>query len=101
MGTVAGPVYYSELFAVGGEASSADDSMAGRYLFLLAFQIADVEVEVACLVANVRVLIFVWAGVDELAVPVLEGQSLEFRALFALAERDSAYSLVSSVVRNC
>src|SRR5256712_210286 len=100
MGTVAGPVYYSELFAVGGEASSADDSMAGRYLFLLAFQIADVEVEVACLVDNVRVLIFGWAGVDELAVPVLEGQPLEFRVLFEIEEGDSVYSLVVRVARN-
>src|SRR2546428_11312260 len=100
MGTVAGPVYYSELFAVGGEASSADDSMAGRYLFLLAFQIADVEVEVACLVDNVRVLIFGWAGVDELAVPVLEGQPLEFRGLFEIEAGDSVYSLVVRVARN-
>jgi len=67
---------------------------------LLAFQIADVEVEVACLVDNVRVLIFGWAGVDELAVPVLEGQPLEFRVLFEIEEGDSVYSLVVRVARN-
>ena len=77
-------MYDRELFAVWREATGADDSVTGRYLFLFSFQIADVEMEVASLIDDACVLVFRRTDVHERTVPVLEGKPLEFAVLFEI-----------------
>src|SRR5882762_1854996 len=93
-------MYYRELFAVWREPGAAYDSVAGRDLFVLSFQVADVEMDIPSFVDDVRVLVFCWADVCELAVPVLKGEPLELRVFFDVKQSDSLHSLIVSITRN-
>src|SRR2546427_13190941 len=53
--------------------------------------------EIACLVDDVGVLVLCLADVDERAVPVLEGEPLEFAVLSEIEEGDSVHSFLVGV----
>src|SRR5207249_11831625 len=61
------------------------------------FQIADVKMEVACLIDDISVPVFCRADVHERTVPVLEGKPLELAVLFMIEYGDCVYSLVVGV----